>query len=111
MTLFLTILTFAVAEIALAFFFSFMASVLYKKTQFNHISIIKGVTERVFLSLALAYNYHHSLTLFSAIKLATRLQQKEDDNNKFNDFFLIGNLFSVGIAIIYAELIKYFYLK
>lgn len=44
------------------------------------------------------------LTLFSALKLATRLKQEQvrSDNNNFNDYYLMGNLTSVMVAILYC---------
>jgi hypothetical protein len=49
--------------------------------------------------------YPHALTFFSALKLATRLKRKdleEDLENKYNDFYLVGNMISVMIAIGYV---------
>lgn len=41
------------------------------------------------------------LALFGALKLGTRLRQKQNDKD-FNNYYLVGNLVSVLFAIIYA---------
>lgn len=94
------------AEIFSAFLFHITAEFFYKKSKVEIKSIFKGVVERLFLFVSLANNYHHALTFFSAIKLATRLKdvEKPEDEDRFNDYYLIGNLVSVmlGIAYVYA---------
>lgn len=65
--------------------------------------------ERLFLTISLLNGYQQSLTFFSAVKLATRLKHKEakDENeDRFNDYYLIGNLISVLVAIGYVRLWK-----
>ena len=100
-----------VSEIVLAFLFSVISQLFYKKLGLDYKSIIKGIFERVFLVVALYFDYPHALTFFSAVKLATRLkhtEKAEDDQNKFNDFYLFGNFISVIMAIFYTELLKKF---
>lgn len=101
------ILLIVIIEIIVAFIFSLIAQLFYQKIGLDIKSIIKGVMERIFLTIALCNNYPHALTLFSALKLATRLKHDEIKNNedRFNDYYLIGNLASVTIAIGYV----YFY--
>ena len=101
--------TFLVGEIVLAFLFSVISQVFYKKLGLDFKSIIKGVFERLFLVVSLYYNYPHALTFFSAVKLATRLkhtEQEAEDQNRFNDFYLFGNFISVIAAILYTEILK-----
>lgn len=62
-------------------------------------SILKGMLERSFLFLALANGFPHAMTVFGALKIATRLRDKDDRIT--NDYFLIGNLLSVMLAMIY----------
>lgn len=99
-----------VSEIVLAFMFSVISQLLYKKMGFDFKSIFKGIIERMFLMVCLYHDYPHALTLFSALKLGTRLKHEEDkeSENKYNDFYLIGNLVSVMVAIGYVMLLKYF---
>lgn len=100
-----------VSEMVLAFAFSVVSQIFYKKLGLDFKSIFKGFFERVFLVISLYYGYSQALTFFSALKLATRLKHTENssgDQNKFNDFYLIGNLVSVSVAIGYVELLKYF---
>lgn len=72
--------------------------------------MFKGVLERIFLAIALINNQTNALTFFSALKLATRLkhQEPENEHNGFNDYYLIGNLASVTVAILYAYLYVHF---
>ena len=93
-----------VCEIIVAFFFALAAQLLYKKASLDIKSIGKGVIERIFLLIALLNNYPHALTLFSALKLATRLKHHEplNDENRYNDYYLIGNLVSVAVAMGYV---------
>ncbi len=98
-----------VGEIVLAFVFSAIAQLFYQRVGLNFKSILKGAVERLFLTISLLCNYPHALTLFSALKLATRLKRKDMDEeieNKFNDFYLVGNMVSVIVAMGYVALFK-----
>jgi hypothetical protein len=98
-----------VVEIVLAFLFSAVTQVLYKKMGLNFRSIIKGLLERCFLFVALMNDYPHSLTLFGALKVATRLKHDDKDAeaaSSFSDFYLIGNFISASVAIGYVYLFK-----
>lgn len=66
----------------------------------DYIAIFKGLLERGFIYLCLLHNLPHALTVFGALKIGTRL----DDDKKHqvsNDYFFIGNIISVLIAILY----------
>lgn len=98
-------ISFVLSEIILAFAFAIIAQVYYKEIRgFEFKSIVKGIFERFFLAVALINNLPHALTFFSALKLATRLKHDEPstDHNKFNDYYLMGNLASVMVAIFYC---------
>lgn len=97
-------------EILLAVIFSVIAQIYYKKLGFDFRSILKGALERIFLTFALVHNIPTALTFFSALKLATRLKHEEskDEHNKFNDYYLLGNLASVTVAISYMYLYNNF---
>ena len=61
--------------------------------------------------VALVNGYTQTLTFFSALKLATRLKHSESEaakENKFNDYYLIGNLASVAITIGYVYVYQNF---
>lgn len=66
-------------------------------------SVLKGVFERFFVAYALFLGYPQILTLFAALKIATRIK---DESKISNDYYFIGNLISISLAIIYTELIK-----
>lgn len=93
-----------IPEIILTFMFSVIAKVVYKKIARDFRSIFKGLNERKFLIIGLITNYPHALTFFSALRLGTHLKHTDSDENEFNDFYLIGNLISVLVAIVYITL-------
>ena len=98
------VILFVITETILAFVFSVIAQIYYKKLGIDFKSIFKGLLERIFLSIAFIHDLPSALTFFSALKLATRLkhQEEKDEHNKFNDYYLLGNLASVTMAIFYA---------
>ena len=98
---------FITAEIVLAFAFALVAQLYYRKIGLDFRSILKGMIERIFLILTLYNDYPHALTFFSALKLATRLKRTDVDENHFNDYYLIGNLVSVSMAIFYVYVLKH----
>jgi len=73
-------------------------------------SIVKGIFERILLSIALIYGFPHILTLFGALKLGTRLSIGNNENPsekvKYNDYYLIGNFVSVLVSILYYNMFK-----
>lgn len=82
---------------------------------------IKGWLERLFLFLCLVYDLPHALIAFGAIKIGTRVSNKDDyavgdvddvDNDDShvhdykdfrvsNDYFFIGNIVSLLLVVIY----------
>ena len=105
------LLLFGMSEIIIAFAFAVIAQQFYARLGFDFKSIIKGVVERLFLFIALVNGYSQALTFFSALKLATRLKHSETvaaNENKFNDYYLIGNLASVAITIGYVYVYQNF---
>lgn len=57
-----------------------------------------GIIERGFIYLCLLTQVYHGLTLFGALKIGTRI--KDDENKVSNDYFLIGNMISVGLVLL-----------
>jgi len=66
-------------------------------------SILKGVLERVFITFVITINLPNALTVFAALKIATRIK---DDSKISNDFYLIGNIISLSMAILYSVVIN-----
>lgn len=97
---------FVIIELLLAIVFQIAAKVYYKEIGWSFKSIFKGMVERTFLMISLVNQYPHAITFFGAVKLATRLNHKEDQKNqdKFNDYYLIGNLISVTEGMGYTYL-------
>jgi hypothetical protein len=100
------LVVYLIIEMVMAFIFSAIAQLFYKKNGIDFRSVMKGVIERIFLSVALLNGYTQSLTFFSALKLATRLRHStiQGDEDKFNDYYLLGNLISVLMAFGYVRL-------
>jgi len=103
MRLLIIIAAMAISEILLWFIFSIVAKFYYKKTEIDLESLFKGCLERLFLALFLYNDLPHALTVFSALKIATRLKHEErhEDTQRFNNYYLIGNLISVSMALFY----------
>lgn len=97
-------LLFVLTEVLIAFLFAVIAQVFYHTLGFNFKAIFKGTAERIFLFVLLVNGYTQALTFFSALKLATRLKHEEPkaDLDGFNDYYLLGNLLSVVVAIGYV---------
>ncbi len=95
-----------ICEILLWFIFSVVAKYYYKKTEIDLESLFKGCLERLFLALFLYNDLPHALTVFSALKIATRLKHEErlEDTQRFNNYYLIGNLISVSMSLFYLFL-------
>ncbi|TSJ35944.1 hypothetical protein FO440_23795 [Mucilaginibacter corticis] len=96
---------FVVTEVIIAFLFAVIAQIFYKRVGLDFKAIFKGMAERVFLFILLANGYSSALTFFSALKLATRLKHEEPKQtlDGFNDYYLLGNLLSVAVAIGYVN--------
>ena len=93
-----------ICEIIIGFVFSVIAQKFYKKSEIDIKSIFKGFIERLFITLFLYNDLPHALTFFSALKLATRLKHDDasGETEKFNNYYLIGNLVSVSLALLYV---------
>ncbi|MDN3674061.1 hypothetical protein QWY99_13450 [Flavobacterium branchiarum] len=100
-------------ELILGIFYYFITpEVNGNKKAIDYKSLLKGVVERMFLTISLINNYPHALTLFGTLKLATRLKRDNEDDkekeSKYNDFYLLGNLVSIIISIMYVFLYNKF---
>ncbi|MFT2007577.1 hypothetical protein ACMA1I_02790 [Pontibacter sp. 13R65] len=69
-----------------------------KRNKYN--TIAKGLLERFFIYISLANGLPHVLTLLGALKIGTRLDA-EKQHAVSNDYFLIGNLVSILLALLY----------
>jgi hypothetical protein len=72
------------------------------------VAMTKGLLERGVLMMGLVNNMQSVITFFGALKLGTRLKDA-NQHRISNDYFLVGNLASVGIAIGQYQLYQYFY--
>lgn len=65
-----------------------------------NISTFKGIMERLIMAICLAIGLPSILIVFGALKIGTRLRSPDDKIQ--NDYFLIGNLSSIFISVIYV---------
>ena len=71
-------------------------------------SIVKGILERAVLYIGLLCGFPQILIAFGALKIGTRLH--EDKKRKIsNDYFLVGNLISILLAMLYAIIAQQFW--
>jgi hypothetical protein len=63
------------------------------------VETLKGVLERLVLFIGLIADLGTVLVMFGALKLGTRLHD-EKDKKISNNYFLVGNLFSVLVAMV-----------
>lgn len=76
-----------------------------KKFLYLNISTFKGVMERLIISVFLISNFPPILIVFGTLKLGTRISEHKEIKN---DYFLIGNLSSILVALIYFYAFKHF---
>lgn len=77
-----------------------------KKFMFFKISTFKGLQERLILFFALVNGLPQILIVYGALKIGTRFEKNEKIKN---DYFLVGNFFSIGIAVLYNMIYHTFY--
>ncbi|MBU3661504.1 MAG: hypothetical protein FGM14_16695 [Flavobacteriales bacterium] len=114
MTASYTVLIIILLEIILTIIYTIITPKDKKVGYLDYKSLVKGWVERAFLTYSLLSGYPHTLTLFGALKLGTRLKHSEntstDEGKKqeeiYNNYYLVGNLISVSLSIIYVNLIK-----
>lgn len=75
------------------------------KSRANKTSTIKGILERLTMLIGLIHGFPQILIAFGAIKLGTRLHEEKECEIS-NNYFLIGNLISILLAMIYAVIVK-----
>ncbi|MDJ0763348.1 MAG: hypothetical protein QNJ97_10195 [Myxococcota bacterium] len=68
---------------------------------------LKGLLERTTICLGLLHGFPHIITAFAALKLGTRLHE-EKENSISNAYFLVGNLLSLLLAIVYVVVTRDF---
>jgi len=94
-------------EIIVTVAFMFMGMYKNRKLKSIFVSISKGLIERAFLTFGLISNLAVVIVFFSALKIGTRLTEDKESHIS-NDQFLVGNILSVGLSIIYYKIWLYF---
>ena len=97
----------AAGELISLFLFAFISKWLAptESNSFGRASIIKGILERVLLSTGLLFGFPQVLIAFGALKLGTRLVT-EQQSKISNDYFLVGNMVSILLALVYTIIVK-----
>jgi hypothetical protein len=94
-------LIFIPGEIVAFFIFKFIGFALEKVWELKiNRSVIKGILERLFLFVCFVYQFPQALIAFGALKIATRFIE-EKDNKISLDYFFIGNITSLLLAVLY----------
>lgn len=109
-----TVIIIILLEIILTIIYTIITPKEKKSGFIDYKSLIKGWVERAFLTYSLLSGYPHSLTLFGALKLGTRLKHSDNPNTDegkkreeiYNNYYLTGNIISVSLSIVYVNLIK-----
>lgn len=114
MTLLGKILIIIVLEILITIVFTLITPKDKRTNVIDIKSIFKGLVERAFLTYSLYSGFPHTLTLFGALKLGTRLKSADNEKtedgrrkeSQYNDYYLLGNFISVTLSIIYFNIIR-----
>ncbi|SFT52904.1 hypothetical protein SAMN04489724_1167 [Algoriphagus locisalis] len=96
---------FYLASEVIAYIIFELVRMKYLKNNGSKRPMWNGIIERIFIYLCLISGVYHGLTLFGALKIGTRI--KADENKISNDYFLIGNMISVGLVLLTFQLYKY----
>jgi hypothetical protein len=91
-------MVFSVGELVALLVFYFIRNHFDPAAKNRNISIIKGFFERFALLLGLVAQLPTIIIFFGAIKLGTRFKESQESKIS-NDYFLIGNIASITIAI------------
>ena len=107
MKYFLVFLVLIIGEIVSFFIFKFIKNKLGPPQTSPTLkgSVFRGTFERLVLLIGLLNSYPQILIAFGALKIGTRLHN-EKENKISNDYFLVGNLASILIAMFYAIISK-----
>ena len=99
------IVIYIVEEIAALLIFFIVRRVFSNKSEPEQksrpiiLTVLKGMLERLFIYIGLILGYPQCLTVFAALKIGTRLEGAKSQHVS-NDYFLVGNLISVLLALI-----------
>jgi hypothetical protein len=99
---------FTSGELVAFLVFYFIRSKYEKNSNKAGVSIAKGMLERFAILLGLVASIPTIIVFFGALKLGTRLKEQQESKVS-NDYFLIGNVVSIIIAI--AQFLFYQYLN
>lgn len=72
----------------------------------NWSALLKGIIERITLITGLMYAFPQIIIAFAALKLGTRLRE-EQESKISNDYFLLGNMISLLLAMLYVVVVRY----
>ena len=63
-------------------------------------AILKGIIERLMLTIGMINGFPQIIIAFGALKIATRLHDEKRDKEISNDYFLMGNFLSMLLAVL-----------
>jgi hypothetical protein len=94
------ILIFLAGELIALGIFKLIRSKLAPDKSTDKTAILIGLLERLVLFFGISINVTQVLIMFGALKIGSMFPNKKD-NRKSLDYFLIGNLTSVLLALLY----------
>jgi hypothetical protein len=104
------VLVFTAAELLGLIIFAIVRRIFRNKNQpktrnsSTAVTILKGMLERGFILVGLLFEFPQVLTLLGALKIGTRLDTDKSQRIS-NDYFLIGNLVSILLALLTYKII------
>lgn len=98
---------FVVGELVGLLIFAFVKSAIGppKTSPARKASVLKGILERAVLFTGLLHGFPQILIAFGALKIGTRLHEDKETEIS-NNYFLVGNLISILLAMLYAIITK-----
>ena len=101
------LVVFAAGEIVSFFIFGNLKKRLgpQKDNPANRWSTVKGIVERLTIYTGLLHQFPQIIIAFAALKLGTRLHEEKECEIS-NTYFLVGNLISILLALIYTIITK-----
>jgi hypothetical protein len=102
-------IVFLIGELVSLFIFAALkkAMKLPKTSPARKASVVKGILERGVMFVGLLHGFPQILIAFGALKIGTRLHEDKESRIS-NNYFLVGNLISVLLAMLYAIIAQKF---
>jgi len=104
------IIIFVIGELVSFFIFAALKrkTKLPKTSPTRKTSVVSGILERAVLYIGLLHGFPQILIAFGALKICARLHAEKKSKTS-NTYFLMGNLISILLAMLYAIIAQKFW--